>query len=190
MDTAHEADDTGITIRALEPADAQEVSALTGAPGTFEGTLQLPDMPVASRLEWLQKLEPHSCRLVAVAQGQVVGSAGLHPAGLSLRRAHVRMLGIGIATGWQGKGVGRLLIARLLDWADHWAGVLRIELTVHADNQRAIALYRSMGFVEEGRHRAYAIKDGRYVDALCMARLHPNPPRLEGSRAEDCQPGG
>ncbi|MDQ6882346.1 MAG: GNAT family N-acetyltransferase [Pseudomonadota bacterium] len=181
MDTGHKADDDkGIAVRALEPADAHEVSDLTGAPGTFEGTLQLPDMPVASRLEWLQKLEPHSCRLVAVAQGQIVGSAGLHQAGMSLRRAHVRMLVIGIAAGWQGKGVGRLLIARLLDWADQWAGVLRVELTVHADNDRAMGLYRSMGFVEEGRHRGYAIKDGQYVDALCMARLHPNPPRLAG----------
>ena len=180
MDTAQTAGDTGITIRALEPGDAQEVSALTGAHGTFEGMLQLPDMPIASRLEWLQKLEPHSCRLVAVAEGRIVGSAGLHTAGTSLRRSHVRMLGIGIAPGWQGRGVGRMLITRLLDWADNWAGVLRVELTVHADNDRAMALYSSMGFEEEGRHRAYAIKDGRYIDALCMARLHPNPPRFAG----------
>jgi L-phenylalanine/L-methionine N-acetyltransferase len=180
MDTAQKADDTGITIRALEPADAQEVSALTGAHGTFEGTLQLPDMPVASRLEWLQKDEPHSCRLVAVAEGRVVGSAGLHMAGNSLRRSHVRMLGIGIAPGFQDRGIGRMLIARLLDWADNWAGVLRVELMVHADNDRAMALYRAMGFEEEGRHRAYAMKDGRYVDSLSMARLHSNPPRLAG----------
>ena len=177
MDTAHKAT-TGITLRAQEPSDAHELSALTGASGTFEGTLRLPDMPVASRLEWLQKIEPNSCRLVAVADGRVVGAAGLHPAGSSLRRSHVRMLGIGIGAEFQGRGVGRLLIARLLDWADNWAGVLRVELAVHADNDRAIALYRAMGFVEEGRHVAYALKDGRYVDALCMARLHPDPPRL------------
>ena len=56
--------------------------------------------------------------------------------------------------------------------------MLRVELVVHADNERAQALYRSMGFVEEGRHRAYALKNGRYVDAVAMARLHPNPPAL------------
>jgi putative acetyltransferase len=180
MDTAHKADGNGITIRAMEPADAKEASAVTGGPGTFEGTLQLPDMPVASRVEWFEKLEPQGCRLVAVAEGRIVGTAALHVAGTSLRRAHVRMLGIGIAPDFQGRGVGRMLIARLLDWADNWAGVLRVELMVHADNDRAMALYRSMGFEEEGRHRAYAMKDGRYVDSLSMARMHPNPPRIGG----------
>jgi L-phenylalanine/L-methionine N-acetyltransferase len=179
MDTAHKAD-ARITIRSLEPADAAGASAVIGSPGTFEGTLQLPDMPVASRLEFLQKPEPHSCRLVAEVDGQIVGSAGLHSVGMSLRRAHVRMLGIGIAAEWQGRGVGRVLIERLLDWADNWAGVLRVELLVHADNDRAIALYRATGFVEEGRLVDYALKNGRYVDSFFMARLHPNPPRIGG----------
>ena len=177
MDTAHKADAAALVIRSAEPADAPAVSALIGQVGTFEGTLQLPDMPVASRLEFLQRVEPQSCKLVAVDADRIVGSAGLH-AMPGLRRSHVRGLGIGIAQEWQGRGVGHLLIARLLDWADNWAAVLRVELTVHADNERAIALYRSMGFVEEGRHRAYALKNGRYVDALCMARLHPAPPAL------------
>jgi putative acetyltransferase len=172
-DTAHHA---SFTIRSQEPEDAAELSAIMGSAGTFEGTLQLPDMPVAMRLERLQKLDERSCKLVAVAEGRVVGAAGLHVSHAALRRQHSRELGIAIVREWQGRGVGRQLIARLLDWADNWAGVLRVELTVHADNDRAIALYRAMGFVEEGRHRAYALKNGRYVDAFFMARLHPNQP--------------
>jgi putative acetyltransferase len=175
---AHEAAADSLVIRAQEPEDAEALSALIGTPGTFEGTLQLPDMPVASRLEYLRKVEPGTCKLLAIADGQVVGAAGLHLQHLSLRRSHARSLGIGIAPQWQGRGVGRRLMARLLDWADNWAGILRVELVVHADNERAQALYRNMGFVEEGRHRGYALKDGRYVDALAMARLHPNPPLL------------
>ncbi|MDB5858765.1 MAG: hypothetical protein JWQ76_2454 [Ramlibacter sp.] len=175
---AHEADADNLTIRAREPEDAAGMSALMGAPGTFEGTLQMPDMPVASRLEHLSRVEAGGCSLVAVAAGRVVGCAGLHLNGASMRRAHARSLGIGVALEWQGRGVGRRLIARLLDWADNWANVLRVELVVHADNDRAQALYRNMGFVEEGRHRDYALKDGRFVDALAMARLHPRPPLL------------
>jgi len=28
-------------------------------------------------------------------------------------------------------------------------------------------------------HRGYALRDGVYVDALAMARLHPNPPQVQ-----------
>jgi putative acetyltransferase len=171
-------DASDIIIRAMEPADAPGVSALIGRLGTFEGTLQLPDMAVASRVEHMQKIDPAACRLVAVAGGEIVGSAGLYPAAASLRRTHARMLGIGIAKEYQGRGLGRQLLQRLIDWADNWAGVLRIELYVHADNERAQQLYRSLGFVEEGRHRGYAMKGGEYIDSLSMARLHPRPPQL------------
>ena len=169
-----------VAIRAAEPADAAGISALLGRVGTVEGTLQVPDMPGASRREFLQRIEPRDCKLVAVAGNDVVGSAGLHSVGLSLRRTHVRYLGIALAPEWQGRGVGRRMIERLLDWADNWGAVLRIELHVHADNDRAMALYRSLGFVEEGRHKAYALKGGRYVDSLSMARLHPSPPSVAG----------
>ncbi|MGH8845905.1 MAG: GNAT family N-acetyltransferase [Polaromonas sp.] len=180
MDKAHEAQASDVLIRSAEPSDAAAISALLGQVGTFEGTLQLPDMSVASRLDFLQRIDSQSCKLVAVADDQVVGMAGLHLQQPSLRRSHVRGLAIGIAPQWQGRGLGRQLMTRLLDWADNWAGVLRIELMVHADNERASTLYRSLGFVEEGIHKAYALKNGRYVDSLSMARLHPNPPGLAG----------
>lgn len=173
MDSAGE-----VVIRSAEPADAPAVSALLGTMGTFEGTLQLPDVPVASRVEMLARHDPQGCKLVATAAGEVVGMAGLHPIAASLRRGHARSLFIAVAPHWQGRGVGRRLMERVLQWADDWAGVLRIELHVHVDNPHAIALYRSLGFVEEGRHRAYALKNGRYVDSLSMARLHPHPPQL------------
>ena len=57
----------------------------------------------------------------------------------------------------------------------------RIELHVHADNDRAIALYRKFGFELEGTHRAYAIRDGVYVDSLSMARLIEGPSITKGA---------
>ena len=164
-----------VTLRSAEPGDAVAISELLGAPGTFEGTLQLPDMPLASRLEMLQRIDPHGCRLVAVAGEDLVGMAALHSLP-SLRRAHARALVIAVAAPWQGRGVAQSLMARLLAWADDWAGVLRVELMVHADNARAITLYERFGFFLEGRHRAYALKNGCYVDGVSMARLHPSPP--------------
>lgn len=178
METAPQAALADLVIRSAEPQDAAAISALLGQVGTFEGTLQLPDMPIASRLDFLGRVDAQGCRLVALCEGQIVGTASLHMQQASLRRSHVRGLGIGVAPQWQGRGLGRRLMTRLLDWADNWGGVLRVELWVHEDNERAIALYRGFGFAQEGRHRAYALKNGRYVDSISMARLHPNPPAL------------
>lgn len=169
-----------VAIRSAEPEDAHAISALLGRVGTFEGTLQVPDTPVAARVEYLMRTDPQACRLVALAGSEIVGMANLHLQQPGPRRSHVRGLGIAVAPEWQGRGIGRKLMVRLLEWADNWGAVLRIELWVHVDNEGAIALYRSLGFAEEGRHKSYALKNGRYVDSLSMARLHPAPPSLAG----------
>ena len=51
---------------------------------------------------------------------------------------------------FQGRGVGKALMQALLDLADSWTPYTRLELTVYADNARAIALYKQFGFDEEG----------------------------------------
>ncbi len=55
--------------------------------------------------------------------------------------------------------------------ADQWLNVLRLELTVYTDNEPALKLYRSFGFEIEGTLRAFAFRDGKFVDAYTMARL-------------------
>jgi L-phenylalanine/L-methionine N-acetyltransferase len=174
----------GIVIRAAEPADAAEMSALMGSPGVFEGTLQMPEAAVASRVDMLSKTDPNNIRLVAVLEGTPSGApciaahGGLFTPHASLRRMHARGLGITVGKDFQGLGLGDRLMHRLLDWADNWAGVLRVELTVFTDNTRAIALYQRHGFVQEGVLRAYGLRGGEYVDAFSMARLHPKQPKL------------
>jgi putative acetyltransferase len=110
---------------------------------------------------------------------QVVANAGLHPAGPSLRRRHAMSLGIAVLPEAQGQGVGLALVRALCDWADRWGQVLRIELTVFEDNQRAQALYQRCGFRREGLHIGHALRDGDYVNTVSMARLHPSPPRWQ-----------
>ncbi len=175
-------DQAALSVRAAEPGDAAALSALIGSEGVFEGTSQLPMMPIASRLDRFNKIDPAGLLLVACVQTggqeQIVGMVGLHLVQPGLRRAHVRGLGISVAKPWQGQGVGQLLMSSAMHWADHWAGILRTELTVLADNARAIALYERHGFVREGTMRAHILRDGMYVDTVLMARLHPQPPQI------------
>lgn len=169
-----------ITLRRATVADAPAYARIMGDPMILGNLLQLP-YPSAEM--WAKRIAENDApgrtdlALVAERGGEVVGSAGLHP-GIAVRRRHVAMLGISVAAPHIGTGVGTALMQGLIDYADHWGQLLRIELTVFADNQRAIRLYERFGFEHEGRARAYALRDGRYEDVLYMARLHPNPPRL------------
>lgn len=173
-----------ITVRRVTTQDAGAWTRVLADPAVFPGTLQLPYPSVEAwsvRLAEMQQPGKADLLLVAERGGEVVGGAGLHPVGPSLRRRHAMMLGLNVLSSAQGQGVGTALMQALCEYADRWAQVLRLELTVFADNVRAIALYRRFGFEVEGTHRAFALRDGVYVDALAMARLHPNPPRLPGA---------
>jgi putative acetyltransferase len=79
---------------------------------------------------------------------------------------------MGVADDLTGRGIGTALLRALLDAADNWLDIRRIELTVFADNERAIRLYERHGFQREGLMRAYGFRDGCYADALAMARLN------------------
>jgi RimJ/RimL family protein N-acetyltransferase len=58
----------------------------------------------------------------------------------------------------------------LIDWAIQSGVVEKIELNVRASNTRAIALYKKMGFVEEGRLKnRIKISNDRYIDDILMA---------------------
>lgn len=82
--------------------------------------------------------------------------------------AHRGTLGMGIIPGYRDKGLGTRLISATLDAARE-LGLHRIELDVHADNLRAIALYEKVGFVHEGIARDAVKIDGRFIDAIQMA---------------------
>jgi putative acetyltransferase len=170
----------GIVIRRATIEDAPAYARIMNDPSVLGGLLQMPYTDgYAWKARLNESLAPGKSDLLLVAErnAEVVGTCGLHPAP-QMRRRHVWMLGISIDPEAQGQGVGSTLMQAVCDYADNWAAALRIELTVFTDNEHALALYRKFGFVIEGTHRAYAMRDGHYDDVHAMARLHPNPPSL------------
>jgi putative acetyltransferase len=160
-----------ISVRRAEPADFEAVARQMDDESAYSGTLQVP---FASRENWRKRIaEPPEGEffLVACVGDEVVGNAGLNPSSKSPRRSHAMSLGVVVPSAWQGKGVGRALLSALVELADNWLNVTRLELAVYTDNERAISLYRKFGFEIEGTHKAYALRNGRYVDAHFMARL-------------------
>jgi putative acetyltransferase len=153
----------------VEPEDYQAVQAIYAQPRAYTWTLQ---MPFPSEHLWRERLKnpnPNHRALVAVIDATPVGNIGLmiEP---NPRRRHAAGIGMGVHDDYAGRGVGEALLRAILDLADNWLNLTRVELTVYADNERAIRLYDRTGFEVEGRHRNYAFRDGAMVDALAMAR--------------------
>jgi putative acetyltransferase len=170
-----------VTVRRITVDDADSFAGMLSDPEVYPHLLQ---MPHGSGEQWRARLAanaaPGSADLLLVAvgpDGALVGGAGLHPVGASPRRRHAMCLGMLVQPTWQRRGVGSQLLQALIDVADNWLGLLRLELEVYAGNHKAQSLYRRFGFVEEGRHRCHALRDGVYVDTLSMARLNPAPLR-------------
>ena len=161
-----------IHIRHAEPSDYEAIYELYSQPHAIHGTMKIPYPSLES---WKKRLaEPSGlCTLVAVLDGVVVGHASLWSESPSPRRRHAATLGIAVHDQYHGKGVGKALMHALLDLADNWLNLARIELNVFSDNQHAIALYQKHGFEIEGTHRAFAFRAGQYADGLSMARLSP-----------------
>ena len=162
-----------IVIRRAEPADAEAIHSTFTGPKVIAGTLQLPYPSIEMWRKRLTDLSPSDFLLVATIDGEVIGNLGLHEAGKSPRRRHVGSIGLSVRDDNQGRGVGTALMSAAIELADGWLNYQRLELNVYTDNLAALALYRKFGFVIEGTFRAYAFRDGKYVDSYAMARLHP-----------------
>lgn len=79
-------------------------------------------------------------------------------------------LGIGDAD-HRGKGYGAEALRLGVDWAFRELNLHRIGLSVFSYNDRAIALYRKLGFVHEGTSRESVRRDGRWYDSLQFGLL-------------------
>ncbi len=162
------------TIRHATAADAESVWRNMTDESAYSGTIQLP---YSSLDRWRERLAPTEgvVNLVACAGEQIVGNAGLHTNPKTPRRAHAGSLGMAVPAAWQRKGVGTALLGAIIELADHWLGLARLELTVYVDNEAALALYRKHDFEIEGTMRGYALRRGALVDTYAMARLRDRP---------------
>jgi putative acetyltransferase len=124
-----------IVIRHAEPDDYEAIHRIFSGSRVIEGTLQLP-LPCAQM--WRKRLSerPESLyALVACVGGEVVEDLGLETYPTLWRRRHVGQIGMAVRDDWQGKGVGTALMEAVLDLADNWLNLTRVELTVYTDNE-------------------------------------------------------
>lgn len=160
----------GLKIRRAEANDCVAVAEMFESVKVYSSTLQVP---YPSPDYWRRRLteNPESNHhLVAFIEDRLVGMVDVFPF-TRPRRKHAGAIGICVRAEWQGKGVGAALMQAIIDLADNWLNLSRLELEVFADNAAAIHLYKRFGFEVEGTLRQHSFRDGRYVDSIVMGRL-------------------
>ena len=163
----------GLKLRRAEADDYEQVYEMFASAKVYEGTLQLP---YPSREYWRTRLSENTdsiYNVVAIIDDRIVGMASVDTYPNRPRRRHAGAIGISVHEEWQGKGVGKELMHAIIDLADNWLNLTRLELEVYADNEAAIRLYERFGFELEGTLRQHAFRDGQYVDSKAMGRLRP-----------------
>ncbi len=160
-----------IKIRRAEASDAEAMRKIFEYPNVIRGTLQIPFPSTELWRKRLSEPQDGTYNLLACVDNEVVGQLGLYTFPNHPRRRHVGQIGMGVRDDWQGQGVGSTLMQAMIDLADKWLNLSRIELEVYTDNEAAIHLYKKFGFVTEGTHYQFAYRDGQFVDVYAMARL-------------------
>lgn len=130
----------------------------------------------ASEAEWFTGLYKETLRgdavcFVAEIDGRVAGICDVHRVRPGSEVSHKGVLGIALHRDFRGMGLGRELIEATLEECRKSFEI--ITLGVFTTNERAIALYRKLGFEEYGKLERSAKRNGRYYDEILMQYRFP-----------------
>jgi ribosomal-protein-alanine N-acetyltransferase len=162
----------GWHVRPASPDDLDAVLAIEQA---------CEDVPHWSPAAWLEALseapptEPVRASFVADSDNGTIGFAVVTCIGTL-----AELESIAVSVPARGQGVGRALCGQVMDWSRNW-GARMIELEVRASNGGASALYRSLGFVEQGIRRGYyrhPTEDAILMAAALQSSALPDAPRI------------
>lgn len=133
-------------------------------------TLEEYIISVHDERKWIRNLNETSNAtvLIAEADNKIIGLLFFIP-NTKKKNSHTGEFGVSVHPHYQGIGIGRILVERLIKWAKENEQIEKVCLNVFATNHNAVRLYKNLGFIEEGRHvKAVRQLTGEYVDVLQM----------------------
>jgi GNAT superfamily N-acetyltransferase len=170
-----------LEIRLLGPVDWREfrdvrLAALADAPYAFGSTLERER--AFTETEWRDRLSRRA-QFLATAGGRPVATA----AGILTEQAgSAELVSMWVDPGWRGRGVGQLLVERVLKWAAD-QGSAQVLLWVTDGNLPAETLYLSLGFEHTGERQPVLPEDPARLESRMVLRLGaaagPLPPRSQ-----------
>ncbi|MCR5674652.1 MAG: GNAT family N-acetyltransferase [Lachnospiraceae bacterium] len=106
--------------------------------------------------------------IIALVDGVVAGTAGIEAVGTKHKVRHRAEFGISVLKEYWGLGLGKALTEACIRCARE-AGYIQLELNVVAGNERAISMYRDLGFEEFGRNpRGFHSRTSGFQELIYM----------------------
>jgi len=164
-----------ITIERATGSDAKEILEFTKAVGSETNNLSYGKEGVRSTVEqeaeYLNTVGTSEKDLFLIARenGELVGTAN-YSTFSKPRMAHRGEIGISVRKSMWGKGIGTMLMERLLSFAKNAAHSEIVSLEVRSDNDRAKNLYRKFGFRTIGTFNGFFKIDGEFIDFDIMEK--------------------
>jgi L-amino acid N-acyltransferase YncA len=119
--------------------------------------------------------------VVAEEAGEVIGWAGVGPYRARACYAGIGEFSVYVAPGRRGHGVGRHLLAALVDAARD-CGFWKLVSRVFPYNQASLKAARAVGFREAGTYEKHGFLAGRWQDVVIVERLIPENQTPNGLR--------
>ena len=133
---------------------------------TLETELRTPQ----ERRDWMAARSERHPVVVAEHEGQVIGWGSLNVFNARPAYRHVADFSVYVERAWRGKGVGRVLLERLVALGrEH--GYHKLVLSAFPVNTAGVALYERLGFRTVGIYKEQGLLDGRWVDTIIMEKL-------------------
>ena len=161
-----------VVLRPVQPGDLDVLYRLISDLGSW--AMRTPHPPrtmTRANFEssYVRRLaDDDSVEFAITVDGELIGRCGLFSFDVL---AHHAEIGIGLLPEWTGKGYGTEALRGLIRFGFQDRNLHRIGLGAAATNAGALASYRKLGFVEEGRLREHGFIDGAWVDEVCMGLL-------------------
>ncbi len=158
-------------LRLATAADAEAIcriynQGIEDRVATLETELRTPE----ERRRWLAGRSPRHPVIVAEANGEVVGWGSLNVYNAREAYRFVADFSVYVEREYRGKGVGRVLLERLIELArEH--GFHKMVLSAFPTNTGGMALYEKLGFRTVGIYREQGQLDGKWVDTIVMEKL-------------------
>jgi L-amino acid N-acyltransferase YncA len=161
----------GVHVRAAKPADVPAITRIYNE-GIRDrlATLETEERTPEERLSWLAARDERHPVLVAERAGAVAGWGSLNVFNPRPVYVHVADFSIYVSREARGAGVGKALLAALIDRARD-LDYHKLVLAAFPHNEAGMGLYRRFGFREVGVYREQGLLDGRWVDVIIMERL-------------------